>query len=157
KQKSAKRKRGSAQVLRERMLMIRLFARFRLWCLGIAALIVAPLALAQPAAAQSYPSHLVKIVVPFTAGSVTDIMARIIAAELSVKWGQNVIVENRPGISGTMAVAQAKPDGYTLMLTSNGHTVLGLVNKDLPFDPVGDFVGITRVCTAPYVLIVNPE
>jgi len=137
--------------------MTRRLSRFRIWCVGIAALIMAPLALAPPAAAQSYPSHLVKIIVPFTAGSVTDIMARILATELSEKWGQNVIVENRPGISGTMAVAQAKPDGYTLMLTSNGHTVAGLVNKDLPFDPVKDFIGITRVCTAPYVLIVNPD
>jgi tripartite-type tricarboxylate transporter receptor subunit TctC len=137
--------------------MTRCLSRFRIWCVGIAALILAPLWLAVPAAAQSYPSHLVKIIVPFSAGSVTDIMARIIASEMSEKWGQNVIVENRPGISGTMAVAQAKPDGYTLMLTSNGHTVAGLVNKDLPFDPVKDFVGITRVCTAPYVVIVNPE
>src|SRR5215469_2768877 len=137
--------------------MTRCLSRVRSWCIGIAAVIMAPLALALPAAAQSYPSHLVKIIVPFTAGSVTDIMARILAAELSEKWGQNVIVENRPGISGTLAVAQAKPDGYTLMLTSNGHTVAGLVNKDLPFDPVKDFIGITRVCTAPYVMIVNPD
>jgi tripartite-type tricarboxylate transporter receptor subunit TctC len=137
--------------------MTRCLSRLRIWCIGIVALIVAPLWLASPAAAQSYPTHLVKIIVPFTAGSVTDIMARIIASEMSEKWGQNVIVENRPGISGTLAVAQAKPDGYTLMLTSNGHTVAGLVNKDLPFDPVKDFIGITRVCTAPYVLIVNPD
>jgi tripartite-type tricarboxylate transporter receptor subunit TctC len=137
--------------------MTRILACFRIWCLGVATLLTAGLALAPPAAAQSYPSHMVKIIVPFTAGSVTDIMARIIASEMSEKWGQNVIVENRPGIIGTVTVAQAKPDGYTLMLTSNGHTVSGLVNKDITFDPVRDFVGITRVCTAPYVLIVNPD
>jgi tripartite-type tricarboxylate transporter receptor subunit TctC len=127
--------------------------RFRAWWLGLAAVLAA----AVPAAAQSYPSQLVKIVVPFSAGSVTDIMARILADEMSQRWGQKVIVENRPGISGTVAVAQAKPDGYTLMLTSNGHTVAGLTNKDANFDPVRDFAGITRVCSAPYVVIVNPE
>jgi tripartite-type tricarboxylate transporter receptor subunit TctC len=73
------------------------------------------------------------------------------------QWNQQVIVENRPGLPGTVAVAQAKPDGYTLMLTSNGHTVSGLTNKNLSFDPIKDFAGITRVCSAPYVLIVNPD
>jgi tripartite-type tricarboxylate transporter receptor subunit TctC len=137
--------------------MIGFRGRFHRWLLGFAALLAAPLAVPQPAAAQSYPSHLVKIIVPFSAGSVTDIMARIIADEMTRQWGQQVIVENRPGVSGTVAVAEAKPDGYTLMLTSNGHTVVGLTNKNMSFDPVKDFVGITRVCSAPYVLIVNPE
>lgn len=137
--------------------MIGFRGRFHRWLLGFAALLAAPLAVPQQAAAQSYPSHLVKIIVPFSAGSVTDIMARIIADEMTRQWGQQVIVENRPGVSGTVAVAEAKPDGYTLMLTSNGHTVVGLTNKNMSFDPVKDFVGITRVCSAPYVLIVNPE
>jgi tripartite-type tricarboxylate transporter receptor subunit TctC len=126
-----------------------------LW-LAIAALLVAPFAVS-PVAAQAYPSQTVRIIVPFSAGSVTDIMARIVADEMGRQWGQQVIVENRPGLPGTVAVAQAKPDGYTLMLTSNGHTVAGLTNKNLSFDPVKDFVGITRICSAPYVLIVNPE
>ena len=95
--------------------------------------------------------------VPFGAGSVTDIMARIIADEASKRWGQQVLVENRPGLAGTVGVAKAAPDGYTLMLTSNGHTVAGLVNKNLPFDPVKDFHGITRVSSAPLYLIINPE
>ena len=94
---------------------------------------------------------------PFGAGSVTDIMARIIADEASKRWGQQVIVENRPGLAGTAAAAKATPDGYTIMLTSNGHTVAGLVNKNLPFDPVKDFAGITRVSSAPLYLIVNPD
>jgi tripartite-type tricarboxylate transporter receptor subunit TctC len=123
-------------------------------------LAVAALALfAAPASGwgQGFPSQRVTIVVPFGAGSVTDIMARIVADETSKRWGQQVIVENRPGISGTLAVAKAVPDGYTLMLTSNGHTVAGLVNKNLAFDPVKDFAGITRVSSAPLDLIVNPE
>ncbi len=87
----------------------------------------------------------------------TDIMARILADELAKRWNQQVVVENRPGLAGTVGVAKAAPDGYTLMLTSNGHTVAALVNKNLPFDPVKDFAGITRVSSAPLYLIINPE
>jgi tripartite-type tricarboxylate transporter receptor subunit TctC len=104
-----------------------------------------------------YPNQRVTIIVPFGAGSVTDIMARIIADDLGKRWNQNVIVENRPGLQGTVAVAKAQPDGYTLMLTSNGHTVAGLVNKNLTFDPIKDFAGITRVSSAPLFLITNPD
>ena len=85
------------------------------------------------ASAQDYPNQRVTIIVPFGAGSVTDIMARILADDLTKRWGQQVIVENRPGLPGTIAVAKAPADGYTLMLTSNGHTVSGLVNKNLSF------------------------
>src|SRR5947208_1459256 len=121
---------------------------------GIAALAVA----SSMAFAQSdYPNQRVTIVVPFGAGSVTDIMARILADELAKRWNQQVVVENRPGLAGTVGVAKAAPDGYTLMLTSNGHTVAALVNKNLPFDPVKDFAGITRVSSAPLYLIINPE
>jgi tripartite-type tricarboxylate transporter receptor subunit TctC len=104
-----------------------------------------------------YPNQRVTIIVPFGAGSVTDIMARILADDLTKRWGQQVIVENRAGLPGTVAVAKAPADGYTLMLTSNGHTVSGLVNKNLSFDPIKDFSGITRVSSAPLYLITNPE
>ena len=96
------------------------------------------------------------IVVPFGAGSVTDIMARILADDLGKRWNQQVIVENRPGIAGTASVAKATPDGYTLLLTSNGHTVANLVSKTAPFDAVKDFAGITRVCNVPLYLIFHP-
>ena len=82
-----------------------------------------------PASAQSWPTQRVTVVVPFGAGSVTDILARIFAEEMGRRWGQQVIVENRPGLAGTAAVAKAAPDGYTLMVTSNGHTVAGLVTQ----------------------------
>jgi tripartite-type tricarboxylate transporter receptor subunit TctC len=127
-----------------------------LW-LGVVAAVAASLIAAAPASAQNFPNQRVTIVVPFGAGSVTDIMARIIADEASKRWGQQVLVENRPGLAGTVGVAKAAPDGYTLMLTSNGHTVAGLVNKNLPFDPVKDFHGITRVSSAPLYLIINPD
>ena len=109
-----------------------------------------------PVSAQSWPTQRVTVVVPFGAGSVTDILARIFAEEMGKRWGQQVIVENRPGLAGTAAVAKATPDGYTLMVTSNGHTVAGLVSKDAPFDPVKDFAGITRLGSAPLFLITHP-
>lgn len=110
-----------------------------------------------PAVAQSWPSQRVTVVVPFGAGSVTDILARIFADEMGKRWNQQVIVENRPGLAGTSAVAKAQPDGHTLMLTSNGHTVAGLVSKDAPFDPVKDFSGISRIGSAPLFLITSPS
>src|SRR4051812_21101442 len=82
-------------------------------------------ALAQPA----YPAQTVKIVVPFSAGSNTDILARVLADKLGPLWGQPVIVENKPGIPGTVSAANSASDGYTLMLTSNGHTILNVLNK----------------------------
>lgn len=129
----------------------------RMLGLGLVALVAATFSAPTSTSAQNYPSQRVTIVVPFGAGSVTDIMARIIAEEASKRWGQQVVVENRPGLAGTTGVAKATPDGYTLMLTSNGHTVAGIVNKNLSFDPVKDFTGITRVCSAPLYLIVNPD
>jgi tripartite-type tricarboxylate transporter receptor subunit TctC len=130
---------------------------FRVLLLAIGTLIAAVSGAPAETSAQNYPNQRVTIVVPFGAGSVTDIMARILADEASKLWGQQVIVENRPGLAGTAGVAKAAPDGYTLMLTSNGHTVAALVNKNLPFDPVKDFAGITRVSSVPLYLIVNPS
>jgi tripartite-type tricarboxylate transporter receptor subunit TctC len=123
--------------------------------LAIAALLIA--LSSAPAQGQNYPNQVVRIVVPFSAGSATDILARAVADKLSERWSQQVVVENRPGIAGTTSVAKSAPDGYTLMLTSNGHTVAGVVNKNLQFDPVKDFVGITQVASVPLVLIINPD
>jgi tripartite-type tricarboxylate transporter receptor subunit TctC len=105
----------------------------------------------------TYPTQLVKIVVPFSAGSITDNLARILADKLGDLWKQQVIVENRPGLPGTTSVAKATPDGYTLMLTSNGHTIAGVINKGIQFDPVKDFAGITNVANVPMVMIVPPN
>jgi tripartite-type tricarboxylate transporter receptor subunit TctC len=121
--------------------------------LGAAAL----MALTVEAGAQSYPNESVKIVVPFGAGSVTDTLARILADKLSPMWKQNVIVENRPGLPGTTSVAKSPADGYTLMVTSNGHVIAKTLNKNAAFDPVGDFVGITRLVEVPFVMIVPPD
>jgi len=104
-----------------------------------------------------YPNQVVRIVVPFSAGSATDLLARAVGDKLSEKWKQQVVVENRPGLAGTTSAAKSPADGYTLMLTSNGHTVAGALNKSLQFDPVKDFAGITPIASVPLVMIINPE
>src|SRR5262245_12461553 len=92
-----------------------------------AALLAAPVALTQiagsPRPAPNDPTQMVRIMVPFGAGSNTDTQARLIADKLSEMWKQQVIVENRPGVAGTAAIAKMPADGYTLMLTSSGHTI----------------------------------
>ena len=125
----------------------------RAFGLGLAALLAA----SSGAFAQSYPTQTVRIVVPFSAGSITDGLARILADKLSTMWKQQVIVENRPGLPGTAGVATAAKDGYTLMLTSNGHTIARAINKTVPFDPVKDFAGVSIVASAPVVAVVPPD
>jgi tripartite-type tricarboxylate transporter receptor subunit TctC len=128
--------------------------RVRSFLLGVAAAVAA----CGPALAQGdYPNQMVRIVVPFSAGSITDGLARILADKLSEVWKQQVIVENRAGLPGTTGVAKATPDGYTLMLTSNGHTIAGVINKNLQYDPVKDFAGVSQVAAVPMVMIVPPE
>jgi tripartite-type tricarboxylate transporter receptor subunit TctC len=105
---------------------------------------------------QQYPSQVVRIVVPVSPGSIADGFARMIAEKLADTWKQQVIVENRPGLAGTTSVAKSPPDGYTLFLNSNGHTIAGAVNKNLQFDPVKDFAGITLIASVPLVMIVPP-
>jgi tripartite-type tricarboxylate transporter receptor subunit TctC len=124
--------------------------------LALAALTAASVLTAAPLAAQNFPTQRVTIVVPFGAGSVTDILARILADDLGKRWNQQVLVENKPGIAGTGSVAKATPDGHTILLTSNGHTVANVVSKSAPFDAVKDFAGVTRICNVPLYLIFHP-
>jgi tripartite-type tricarboxylate transporter receptor subunit TctC len=130
--------------------------RIQGFILGAAAALAACFVYAASASAQNFPNQRVTIVVPFGAGSVTDIMARILAEDLGKRWNQQVIVENRPGIAGTAGAAKASPDGHTILLTSNGHTVANLVSKTAPFDSVKDFAGVTRICSVPLYLISHP-
>lgn len=125
--------------------------------LGAAACAVLGFSMGGQAWAQAYPNQTVRIVVPFSAGSATDLLARIVGDKLQQKWGQTVLVENKPGIPGTASVAKSAPDGYTLMLTSNGHTIAGVINKNIGFDPVKDFMGVAPVASVPVVLIVPPD
>ncbi len=109
------------------------------------------------AAAQAYPNRNVTIVVPFGAGSITDSLARVLGDKLGTMWKQTIVVENKPGLPGTTAAAKAAPDGYTLILTSNGHTIARAINKDVPFDPVKDFAGVTVIASVPLVAIVPAD
>ena len=130
------------------------FRKFRL-AIGAVALACSVLQLqTSEVAAQSYPTRTVTIVIPFGAGSITDSLARVLADKLGTMWNQSVVVENRPGLPGTTAVAKSAPDGYTLMLTSNGHTIAGVINKGIQFDPVKDFAGVTVIASVPLVAIV---
>lgn len=124
--------------------------------LAVAAMLAAAL-FQSPALAQSYPTRTVTIIVPFGAGSITDAMARVLADKLGATWKQSVVVENKPGLPGTAYVAKSDPDGYTLMLTSNGHTIANVINKDAPFDAVKDFAGITMIASAPFVAIIPAD
>ncbi len=117
----------------------------------------AAVAMGGAAHAQTYPSQSVKMIVPFGAGSITDNLARVISEKLGGIWKQSVVVENRPGLPGTSSVAKADKDGYTLMLTSNGHVIARTINKNAAFDPVADFAGITRVVEVPFIMMVPPS
>ena len=123
---------------------------------GLAMLITAVSGVAAQEATP-YPNQIVRIVVPFSAGSNTDGQARIIADKLSELWKQQVIVENRPGVAGTASVAKAAADGYTLMLTSSGHPVANVISRSAPFDPVKDFAGVTQTTSVPAALVVPLE
>lgn len=111
-------------------------------------------------AAGSYPSRPIKLLVPFTPGSATDIVARILGESLSATWGQPVIVENRPGAGGTIAagvVAKAEPDGHTLLVISVGHVVNPQLYSNLPYDTLRDFAAIMPLANLPGVLTVSPK
>ncbi len=108
--------------------------------------------------AQTYPSKTIRIVVPFTAGSATDIMARVVGEKLQAAWGQPVVVENRPGAGGTLGatqVAKSEPDGHTLVVVSTGHVVNPVLYDKLQYDTLGDFAGVTPLATLPSVLVVG--
>src|SRR3954463_6592282 len=114
-----------------------------------------------PAAAQQYPTKVVKLVVPQTPGGATDVFARKIGQALSERWGQPVVVENRAGaggVVGTDTVAKAAPDGYTLLVTYAGSQAINpSLYLKIPFDSVKDFQTIATLASTPFVLIVNPQ
>ncbi len=110
--------------------------------------------------AQTYPSKPVKILVGFTPGGGPDITARLIAQKLSESWKQPVLVENRPGAGSNIAaqaLANAAPDGYTLLSVSSAHAVAPAIYSKLPFDSQKDFSGISLTATGPALVIVSPS
>ena len=101
-----------------------------------------------------------RIIVPFAAGGVQDILARAISSELGTAIGRNVIVENRTGAGGTIGtavVAKSPPDGHTLVLAAASHTINGSLYAKLPYDPIRDFSGVAHIGTVEYVLMINPR
>jgi tripartite-type tricarboxylate transporter receptor subunit TctC len=117
--------------------------------------------LAGAAAEQAdYPNKPIKFVVPFTAGSGTDIMARTIGDALSKSLGQPVVVENRPGAGGTIGAAQvakSEADAYTILVHSSGHTLNPAIYPNLPYDTVKDLTGVTPLASLPNVMVVSPS
>src|SRR5215470_12458536 len=132
----------------------------RTWLFGLVA--VACAAHAAPASAQgaaSYPSKSIRIIVPFTTGSATDVLARVVADKLNAVWGQPVVVENRPGAGGTIGTVQAAKspaDGYTLLVVSTGHVVNHVLYDNLQYDTLKDLAGVAPLASLPSVLAVSP-
>jgi tripartite-type tricarboxylate transporter receptor subunit TctC len=111
-------------------------------------------------AQEQFPSRLITIVVPLTAGTTADILARLFADGLSKRFDQRVVVSNRPGaggLIGAQAVAAGPANGYTILLANSAHTILGALNKNLPFDPIDGFAGIYLIGEAPAVVNVAPS
>ncbi len=112
-------------------------------------------------AQDAWPARPVRVLLPFAAGSGTDIVARLFCEELSKAFGQNFLVDNRPGASGQIAaeaVAKSAPDGYTLFVTTNTtHSANPHLFRKLPYDPVRDFTPIALTLTLPFMLVVDPR
>ena len=122
--------------------------------------VVAALLLAMGASAQSFPSKPFRILVPFTAGSATDILARLIGPRMLEHWHQQVVVDNRPSAAGVIAgdiVAKAAPDGYTLLLSSSAFAGSAALGLKMPYDPVKDFAGISQIISTSQVIVVAPS
>ena len=112
------------------------------------------------AAAQTFSSRPVVLVVPFTTGTGIDIQARVLAPKLTERWKQPVVVENKPGASGNIGtdfVAKSAPDGHTLMVTVNTYTITPALFKNLPDDPVADLAPVSKIALATYTFLVNPK
>lgn len=108
----------------------------------------------------NWPSKPIRVISPIGAGSAADILSRIFSEQLAAQLGEPVVVENRPGAGGTIgvnAVAKADPDGYTILIHSNGYTIAPAVYPNLPYDPIKDLIAVTTLGYIPNVLVVAPE
>ena len=134
--------------------------RISLAALITAAVVVSATAQAQ-AQAQAWPNRAVRIVVPFAAGSATDIVARLMADELRSVFDQSFVIDNKPGASariGAEMVARAAPDGYTLLVTTNtSHSANPHLFKKLSYDPIRDFAPVAGLMTIPVIVVVHPK
>ncbi len=110
-------------------------------------------------AQSNYPTKPIRFISPYAAGGSTTAMARVVGQKLTESWGQNVIIDNRPGgntIIGTETLAKSPPDGYTIIMTTNAHLINPNLFPKLPYDPIKDFAPVTTVYSSEFVLVVNP-
>lgn len=123
--------------------------------------LLAALVVAVPASAQEFPSKTIRIITPYQAGGITDMAARLISQRLQDEWKQPVVIENRPGAGGTLAVraaAEADPDGYTwLMTTTSEFTINPSVYKQIPYELARDFNPITMIAESPLAIVAPPQ
>lgn len=123
-------------------------------------LAIAATSVSMGSTAQSYPNKPIKFVVPFTAGSATDIVARTVAEAMGKSMGQAIVIENKVGAGGTIATAQVakgEADGYTVLVHSSGHALNPALYSNLSYDTLKDLTGITTLAAIPNVLVVNPS
>ncbi|MBR0755491.1 tripartite tricarboxylate transporter substrate binding protein [Bradyrhizobium jicamae] len=122
------------------------------------ALAAAALMMATAAQAETFPSKPVHILVPYAAGGAVDVLARTLGQSLAKSWGQQPVIDNRPGAGGVIAsqaLVQSAPDGYTLILVASGHPLNQFIYPSLPYDTFRDFTAITEVASSPLALVVS--
>ena len=132
----------------------------RLHLAALGSLVLAPWLAGEPAFAQSWPTQPVKLVVPFPAGSATDIIARLIGRELQESLGQPFVIDNKPGAQGMIGaefVAKSAPDGYTLLVAAVSFAATESLFKKTPYDAQNDFTPVSRLATTPLVLMVKSD
>jgi len=137
--------------------MVGLHGPLRLFPVFAAFALAAMSAVAQPQ--QKFPTKPIRIVVPFSPGGGTDTVARIIAQKMGENWGQSMVIENRTGAGGTIGtalVAKATPDGHTLLVSYSAFAINAALDRDLPYDPLKDFAGVTRIGYSKSMLVVTP-
>ena len=124
-------------------------------------LLVVIASFAAAASAQQYPAKPIRVILPFAPGGPTDLLGRVVGQKMTESWGQSVVVESRTGANGVVAsefVARSAPDGYTLLIGTNGtHGINASLFPKLPYDSVNDFAPIGRIGFAPYVLVAHPS
>ena len=128
--------------------------------LRLAALIMSATLAVSTAAAQTYPSKPIKMVVPYTPGSPVDVLARVVTQHVGARLGQTIVIDNRPGAGttiGTKAAANAEPDGYTILIGATSFIISASLYPNLDYDPVKSFAPVAMLANSPQVLVIAPS
>jgi len=148
---------GNDELMRQKMIDLRSGRRGLLAGFALLAVILAGPASAQ---AQDYPNRPIRLVVPFAAGGLIDVAARLVAPHLEKSHGQPVVIDNRPaaaGMVGTDAVAKAQPDGHTLLMVASSFTVIPATRSNMPYDAARDLAPIANVAKSSMLFVINPK